>query len=164
VLQYPIGLLSDRMDRRKLIMALSALGGVVTLSGAVLPWSMSVLLTLGFLSGGLANPLYSLLVAFVNDYLEASDMAGASAGLLFIYGLGSIGGPLLTGWLMAELGSSAFFLFTGVLFLAIAGYALYRMSRGRARLFRRRFRALSPSASAVAVEAAVEDNSARNGS
>lgn len=164
VLQYPIGLLSDRMDRRKLIMALSALGGVVTLSGAVLPWSMSVLLTLGFLSGGLANPLYSLLVAFVNDYLEAADMAGASAGLLFIYGLGSIGGPLLTGWLMAELGSSAFFLFTGVLFLAIAGYALYRMSRGRARLFRRRFRALSPSASAVAVEAAVEDNSARNGS
>lgn len=157
VLQYPIGWVSDRQDRRSLIMVLSAAGAVVAFAGMILPWSMIFLASIAFFAGGIANPLYSLMVAYVNDYLESDQMAGASAGLLFIYGLGSIGGPLITGWLMALVGPSGFFLFIALLFTATALYALYRMSRGRVRLFRRRFRALSPSASAVAVEAAVED-------
>ncbi len=157
VLQYPIGWVSDRQDRRSLIMVLSAAGAVVAFAGMILPWSMIFLASIAFFAGGIANPLYSLMVAYVNDYLESDQMAGASAGLLFIYGLGSIGGPLITGWLMALVGPSGFFLFIALLFTATALYALYRMSRGRVRLFRRRFRALSPTASAVAVEAAVED-------
>ncbi len=157
VLQYPIGWVSDRQDRRSLIMVLSAAGAVVAFAGMILPWSMIFLASIAFFAGGIANPLYSLMVAYVNDYLESDQMAGASAGLLFIYGLGSIGGPLITGWLMALVGPSGFFLFIALLFTATAVYALYRMSRGRVRLFRRRFRALSPTASAVAVEAAVED-------
>lgn len=156
VLQYPIGWASDRLDRRQMILGLSAAGAVVGFAAMVLPWTMSVLFAIAFLSGGIANPLYSLMVAYVNDYLQSDEMAGASAGLLFIYGTGSIGGPLITGWLMALVGPPGFFLFIAILFTATAVYAFYRMSRGRVRLFRRRFRALSPNASAVAVEAAVD--------
>lgn len=156
VLQYPIGWASDRLDRRHLIFGLSAAGAVVGFAAMVLPWTMAILFAIAFLSGGIANPLYSLMVAYVNDYLQSDEMAGASAGLLFIYGTGSIGGPLITGWLMALVGPSGFFLFIAILFTATAVYAFYRMSRGRVRLFRRRFRALSPNASAVAVEAAVD--------
>ncbi|MGQ0611906.1 MAG: MFS transporter [Paracoccaceae bacterium] len=156
VLQYPIGWASDRLDRRQMILGLSAAGAVVGFAAMALPWTMSVLFAIAFLSGGIANPLYSLMVAYVNDYLQSDEMAGASAGLLFIYGTGSIGGPLITGWLMALVGPTGFFLFIAVLFTATAAYAFYRMSRGRVRLFRRRFRALSPNASAVAVEAAVD--------
>lgn len=156
VLQYPIGWASDRLDRRQMILVLSAAGAVVGFAAMVLPWTMSVLFAIAFLSGGIANPLYSLMVAYVNDYLQSDEMAGASAGLLFIYGTGSIGGPLITGWLMALVGPPGFFLFIAILFTATAVYAFYRMSRGRVRLFRRRFRALSPNASAVAVEAAVD--------
>ncbi len=156
VLQYPIGWISDRYERRNLIMVLAVCGAVVTFAGMIVPWNMTFLATIAFLAGGIANPLYSLMVAFVNDYLEADQMAGASAGLLFIYGLGSIGGPLITGWLMSIVGPSGFFLFIALLFTATALYAIYRMSRGPVRLFRRRFRALSPTASAVAVEAAVD--------
>ncbi len=156
VLQYPIGWASDRFDRRRIILVLAALGTLVTALGMVLPWNMGVLAAIAFLAGGIANPLYSLLVAYVNDYLEADQMAGASSGLIFIYGLGSIGGPLLTGYLMSLVGPSGFFLFIALLFAATTAYALYRMSRGRVRLFRRRFHALSPTASAVAVAAAVE--------
>ena len=163
VLQYPIGWASDRFDRRRMIMVLAAAGGVTALAGTLLPWSMPVLVGLAFVLGGIANPLYSLLVAYVNDYLEASEMAGASAGLLFIYGLGSIGGPLITGWMMHVVGPAGFFLFIGVLFVAIAGYALWRMGRGRVRLFRRRFRLLSPNASAVAVEALGEGGDTEHG-
>lgn len=156
VLQYPIGWVSDRYDRRNLIMILAVAGAIVGYAGMILPWSMVILAGIAFLAGGIANPLYSLMVAYVNDYLEADQMAGASAGLLFIYGLGSIGGPLITGWLMSHVGPSGFFLFIALLFTATAAYAIYRMSKGRVRLFRRRFRTLSPTASAVAVEATVD--------
>lgn len=155
VLQYPVGWASDRWDRRAMILWMSVAGALATSAGLVLSWNMVVLSGLGFLAGGIANPLYSLLVAYANDYLEESEMAGASAGLLFIYGLGSIGGPMVTGWLMGRVGPSGFFLFIAIMFLAIAAYALWRMTRGRRRLFRRQLRTLAPGASLVAVEAAI---------
>ncbi len=155
VLQYPVGWASDRWDRREMILWMSLAGAVATGGGLIFNWNMAVLSVLGFLTGGIANPLYSLLVAYVNDYLNESEMAGASAGLLFIYGLGSIGGPMGTGWLMGVVGPSGFFLFIATMFLAIAGYATWRMTRGRRRLFRRRLRTLAPFSSPVAVEASI---------
>jgi MFS family permease len=100
VLQYPIGWLSDRMDRRILIVGASALGAVVCLAGIVFGHVFPVLLVVGALSGGLAQPLYALLIAYTNDYLEYEDMAGASGGLLFVNGIGAIIGPLAMGRLM----------------------------------------------------------------
>lgn len=155
VLQYPVGWASDRLDRREMILWMALAGAVSTAGGLIFNWNMAVLSILGFLAGGIANPLYSLLVAYVNDYLNESEMAGASAGLLFIYGLGSIGGPMGTGWLMGVVGPSGFFLFIAVMFLAIAGYATWRMTRGRRRLFRRRLRTLAPFSSPVALEASI---------
>jgi MFS family permease len=161
VLQFPIGWASDRFDRRRLILALTAAGAVVSLAGAILPWHMAVLVTIGFLLGGISNPVYSLLVAYVNDYLDNTEMAGASAGLLFINGLGAIGGPVITGWFMQQVGPPGYFLFMGLLFAGIAGYAAWRMSRRHAQLFvRRGFRPISPAASSVAVEAAMEERAA----
>lgn len=157
VLQYPIGWISDRLDRRQIILALAVAGTVTMMLGMTLGWSLPVLVMIGFLSGGITNPLYSLLVAYVNDYLDGPEMAGASAGLMFINGLGAIGGPVITGWFMAQIGPRGYFLFMLILFLALALYAFWRMGRGRARaLFRGRFRPLSPTASVVAVEAAIE--------
>ncbi len=164
VLQYPVGWASDRLDRRSLIMWLAAFGAAVTFCGMILSWTLPVLVTIAFLSGGVSNPIYSLLVAYVNDYLDAAEMAGASAGLLFINGLGAIGGPLLTGWFMGYFGPEGYFLFMSLLFGGIAVYALWRMSRRRAQVFvRSRFRALSPSASSVAVEASIEDRATHPG-
>lgn len=123
----------------------------------VLPWSLPVLMLIGFLSGGITNPVYSLLVAYVNDYLDGSEMAGASAGLMFINGLGAIGGPVITGWFMHQFGPSGYFMFMLVLFAFLTLYTSFRMTRRRAQaLFRGRFRTLSPTASAFAVEAAIE--------
>lgn len=157
VLQYPIGWMSDRLDRRHLILGLAIAGSAVMIIGIVSTWSLPILVLIGFLSGGVTNPLYSLLVAYVNDYLDTSEMAGASAGLMFINGLGAIGGPLITGWFMAQMGPTGYFVFIMILFAFMALYAFWRMNRRQTRaLFRGRFRALSPTASAVAVEAAIE--------
>ena len=131
VLQYPLGWLSDRMDRRLLIMGVAATGGVGALAGMGLSGQFGALLVSGFITGGMTNPLYSLLIAHTNDFLEHDDMPAAAGGLVFINGLGAIAGPLLTGWLMGEgvLGPSGFFLYMAVLLLALGAYAAWRATQ-----------------------------------
>jgi MFS family permease len=129
VLQYPIGWLSDRMDRRILIVGASAIGAVVCLVGIVLGHVFPVLLAVGALSGGLAQPLYALLIAYTNDYLDYEDMPAASGGLLFVNGIGAIIGPLAMGILMEALGPGGFWLFMAAVLVALTGYGLWRMTQ-----------------------------------
>jgi MFS family permease len=127
LLQYPIGWISDRMDRRALIVIVSVIGFAGSILGMVLGHEYTLLLVSAFVVGGMANPLYSLLIAHTNDFLEHEDMAAASGGLIFINGLGAILGPVITGWMMGTaLGPGGFYLFTAVLFGALAFYAAYR--------------------------------------
>ncbi len=127
--QYPIGWASDRMDRRRLILGLAAVGAVTMGAGTALAGWFPAVLVLGFVIGGVANPLYSLAIAYVNDYLQPEDMAAASAGLLFLNGVGAIGGPLAVGWMMELIGPGGFFLFLAVLLTLMALYAAWRMTR-----------------------------------
>ncbi|WP_299657517.1 MFS transporter [uncultured Tateyamaria sp.] len=129
LLQYPIGWISDRMDRRTLILGVAAMGGVGSLIGLILGGSFAMLLVSAFLVGGMSNPLYSLLLAHTNDFLDHDDMAAASGGLVFINGLGAVFGPLIVGALMETVGPSGFYMFTGVLFAALVSYAAYRATQ-----------------------------------
>ncbi|EEB86519.1 major facilitator superfamily protein [Roseobacter sp. GAI101] len=127
LLQYPIGWISDRMDRRLLIVITSIIGAAGSILGMMMGHVFPVLLIAAFVVGGMSNPLYSLLIAHTNDFLEHEDMAAASGGMLFINGLGAILGPVITGWMMGTaLGPGGFYLFTAVLFIVLAVYATYR--------------------------------------
>lgn len=134
ILQYPLGWMSDRMDRRYLIMIVSAVAGAGSVMGMLMGGQFVALLISAFIIGGLANPLYSLLIAYTNDYLEHDDMAAASGGLVFINGLGAIAGPLIMGWLMGPgvFGPPGFFLFMAALLFAMSIYAFYRSTQRRA--------------------------------
>ncbi|WP_299376738.1 MFS transporter [uncultured Tateyamaria sp.] len=129
VLQYPIGWLSDRLDRRLLIVAVSALGVTGSVLGMVLGGNFALLLGSAFLVGGMSNPLYSLLIAHTNDFLDHDDMAAASGGLVFLNGLGAVAGPLIVGALMENVGPGGFYLFTAILFAILVAYATYRMTQ-----------------------------------
>jgi len=158
VLQMPIGWLSDRMDRRVLILVVAGLGGIAAFGAMVLAGSYASLLVLTFVIGGMANPLYALIIAYTNDFLEHEQMAGASGSLIFINGIGAIAGPLMTGWLMGLIGPNGFFAFIGLLLLAIAGYALYRATQRPAPAVDETaaYAPILPSATPVAMEAAQE--------
>lgn len=155
IAQYPIGWLSDRMDRRVVVFWLACLGAVVLLVPVLFDVPFVVLVMVGAVGGGVSNPLYSLLLAYVNDYLDKTDMAAASAGLMFINGLGAIMGPIITGWLMGAMGPSGFFLYMAILFAALAGYTVWRMTQRRQTPeVTAGFTPVSPGASVVSVEAA----------
>ncbi|MFZ5751880.1 MAG: MFS transporter [Pseudomonadota bacterium] len=155
VFQYPIGWASDRMDRRALILALAGVGAVVTLGVAAIDAPFWLLVLVGMETGAISNPLYSLIIAYVNDYLGKDDMAAASAGLLFVNGVGAIAGPIVTGWLMGRIGPPGFFVFMGGLFALLALYAGWRMTR-RAAAPAGAYVPVSPNATPVAVEAAYD--------
>ena len=157
LMQYPIGWFSDYIDRRVVILIVAAVGGVMSLVGFLFDHYFGVLLVAAFVIGGTSNPLYSLLIAYTSDYLEADDMAAASGGLIFINGMGAIMGPLVTGWMMDVFGTQAFFMVIAVLMLTLTGYAGYRMTqRSRDGIEDGAYAAVMPSASPVAVEVASE--------
>ncbi len=157
VLQYPVGWLSDRIDRRQVIMGLSAIASVAMLVAALVPLPFGALIVVALLLGGITNPVYALLIAYTNDFLPREDMAAASAGLIFLNGFGAIFGPLITGWLMETTGPRGFFLFIAVLYVGLTGYALWRMTRRAAPSVSGAFRGMTPGASPLAVEAVLSE-------
>lgn len=158
LLQYPIGWISDRMDRRYLVIIVSAIGAAGSVLGMLMGHQFTFLLVSAFVVGGMSNPLYSLLIAHTNDFLEHEDMASASGGLIFINGLGAISGPIITGYMMDTVGPGGFYLFTAVLFVALVVYAAYRSTRRPSIPTEEtgHYVPISPSATATAVEYAQE--------
>jgi MFS family permease len=158
VLQYPIGWLSDQMDRRKLIFGAAVLGAVSCAVGWVTGGGLWPLMAAAFFAGGVTTPLYALFLAYTNDSLSAEEMPAASGGLVFTFGLGAILGPLATGWAMQGLGPFAFWLVLSATFGFIALYALYRMTQRVVVPVEKTESYLNvlPTSSPVAVEAAGE--------
>jgi MFS family permease len=129
ITQYPIGWLSDRMDRRGLIAIVAAIGGGGAMIGFLSNGDFTLILVAAFLMGGTSNPLYSLLLAHTNDFLEHEDMAAGSGGLIFINGLGAVLGPLITGYVMGVFGPSGFYMILVILFATLAIYTGYRSTQ-----------------------------------
>ena len=134
VLQYPIGALSDRFDREKVILAVAATAaGAAALIAAAGTPAFWVLLGLGFVTGGLSSPLYPLSVAETNDWIEADKLVAAGAGLVLAYSLGASVGPLAGSLAMEGLGPRGLFAFAAAVLAALAACALYRVLTGLAK-------------------------------
>lgn len=129
VFQYPVGWLSDRMDRRILIIVLTGVSSLAALMAVWFNQSLTFLILVAFVIGGGSNPLYSLLIAYANDYMETDQMSSASGGLLFLNGVGAMGGPILVGYLMAQFGLSSFFIFIALWMAIICVYGCYRITQ-----------------------------------
>ncbi|WP_370213016.1 MFS transporter [Roseovarius sp.] len=158
LVQYPVGWLSDRMDRRMVILVGALIIGIGATIGMFLGDIFVMLCVAALLIGGLSNPLYSLLIAYTNDFLEHDDMAAAAGGMVFINGLGAVAGPVITGWIMGYFGAWGFFMFIAVLGYAIAIYAAYRMTQRALPSSHETdsYAVVYPSASPMAVEMAQE--------
>lgn len=129
--QYPIGWVSDRMDRRTIIMLLSAAAAAVCAAILAGGFYVSQLMLISLMTafGVISLPIYSLVVAHANDHLQKDQVLGASAKLVLMYGVGSIIGPILAGALMSRIGGEGFLIYMIVVHAALAAFALWRRHR-----------------------------------
>lgn len=133
VFQWPVGALSDRFDRRVVLLGVSAAAGVTAI--ALIPAASAGAITLsavGFISGGLAMTLYPLSLAHTNDWLDPKDITAASSALVMVQGAGAVLGPIGTGLLMDAFGPNGFALYIAALCAALCLYALHRIRRREA--------------------------------
>ncbi len=129
VLQYPLGIYSDRLDRRLIILVATLGSALAALYLAFFAggdeWRNFVGI---FIFGAFAMPLYSLCSAHANDHAGEGEHALVSAGMLFFWSCGAIIGPLFASVLLQVFGPQALFLYTAVILLAFMGYTALRMS------------------------------------
>jgi len=128
--QYPIGRVSDHMDRRTVIAVVCTL--VMLLAGTIAAFRdlpHALFLALAALFSGFALTIYSLSVSHVNDKLEPAQMVAASSSLLLVNGTAAVMGPVLAGSLMAAFGPTAYFKTLAALAGALAIFDLWRKSR-----------------------------------
>jgi MFS family permease len=156
IFQYPIGWVSDKMDRRFLIFLISAASATGSASAYFAGGYFFALVFAAFLVGGLTNPLYSLLIAHANDFIEYEDMASAAAGLLFVNGVGAVSGPIIIGYAMNAFGPEIFFVIIALLMATLAIYAGYRMTQRATVSDTSSYAAVLPNSTGVAVEIAQE--------
>ena len=126
-MQWPIGHISDRIGRRRTII-LSSLGsltaGVVALG---LSPDSAALVGAMFVLGGLSYPLYSLALSHVVDVLPPGEAVTGSVAVVFLYGIGAIGGPIGASLAMDVIGPSGFFWSIAAVHLAIGVYGVARL-------------------------------------
>ena len=128
VAQIPFGRLSDRIDRRQVMIGLAAFSAVVGLLIVVInPSAGWVMYVLFGLYGLAANPLYPIAVAHANDFAKDGDFAKIAGGMLFILGVGLAIGPAIASVLMSSIAPMALFIITAIFHACVAGFAFMRM-------------------------------------
>lgn len=126
--QWPVGRLSDRMDRRYVLIGLCLVAGVVsTLIAAFEPNTALLVISLAAVLGFAAQPAYSIAAAHAYDHVKADGFVEASSGLLLANGIGSTIGPITAAVLMGKMGPNGMFVMIAVVEFALAGYIVYRI-------------------------------------
>jgi len=129
-LQFPIGSLSDRFDRRIVITCLLIVASITSFSFGMLTLSYWPMMITVSLVGGFVFILYSLSICHTNDFLSSDEMVGASGGLLLVYSVAAVIGPMVCGYAMDLLGEKGFPFYFAAISLSGALFSIYRMIVG----------------------------------
>ena len=141
--QWPIGYYSDRHDRRIIIIGCTFASTILCIlaiisSGASLE-QMYLASSVGMdkvmffifstLYAGFALPIFTLNLAYVNDFIQKEKFVAAGAGLQIIFGLGAMGGPILCSVFMKIYGVNGFFVYLALFHLIIGLFGMYRITK-----------------------------------
>lgn len=128
--QLPVGWLSDRTDRRAVLIGLALIAAVVDLFFLInQPRDVTTVLIGSAIFGAMIFAMYPVVIAHANDHADAGSFLKISSGLLLIFGAGSIAGPLLGGGLMALTGPDSLFAATLISHVGTASFAAWRMTK-----------------------------------
>lgn len=128
VVQWPLGRLSDRMDRRKVIAIVALIAADIAATLAYIrPENFLVLLILSALLGGVIFPLYAISIALVNDFMKPEKIVAASGTVALCAGIGSTLGPFMVSMVMEKFGIDSFFWFVSGTFLLLGALGAHRI-------------------------------------
>ena len=130
LIQFPLGRLSDRMDRRRVLLACAIGAAVIGIIMAVIhPRAPAAVTILTILFGAMIYPMYALTVAHANDFAAPDEFVKVAGGLLLLYGIGTMLGPLAAAYGMETLAPEGLFAFTAAVHIVIIAYVVFRMTR-----------------------------------
>ncbi len=125
--QYPLGYLSDRFSRRRVVLVTATAAVVIASVAAIASPTGPWLFVLAAVFGSLAFPMYALAVSMINDVMPPHQLVGAAAGIIFVYAIGSIVGPIAVSVLMQIGGPVGYFWGLAMSFVPLVLYALVRI-------------------------------------
>ena len=143
IFQWPIGYYSDKTDRRIIIIICTFISAffcilLITASGSSLQ-NMYLAISIDaskimffayiVLYAGMAVPLFTLNLAYVNDYIPKEKFVSAGGGMQIIFGIGAMTGPMICSLLMQKFGSNGFFIHLLFFHLMIGAFGLYRITK-----------------------------------
>ena len=142
IFQWPVGFISDKMDRRKVIvyssiisaffafLAIASFGTAAEVMYLSIDWETNKTMFFIFVTifAGFSLPIYAINIAHTNDYIPKEKFVAAGGGLQLVMGLGAIGGPITCVIFMDNFGPSGFFIFLIILQIVISVFGFYRMS------------------------------------
>ncbi len=133
IIQWPLGYLSDRVNRLRLITFISVLIAGLTLAMNLpilhIPLPVYLILFLGIVAASLLFTLYPLSVAIANDNVSAEKRVSLSAILLVLFGIGAGIGPLIASYFMQRFGGTGLYLFFFFGAFSVIGLNLLKASR-----------------------------------
>jgi MFS family permease len=130
LLQWPVGRLSDHVDRRWVLVAVGFTASAASV-GLVAAGSGPLLYAAAGVYGGVSFTVYSLCVAHTNEFADPSARVQTASGLLIAYSVGAVIGPILVGLLMGTFAPRAMFLHSAAVMGGLGLFALFRMTRRR---------------------------------
>ncbi len=128
VLQYPLGALSDRFDRRIVLIIATTGAAAAGIYLAAFAGSSATLNYMGiFVFGAFALPLYSLSAAHANDHASEGDYVMVAVGLTFFFSCGAMVGPAISSFLVEHYGAQSLFSYTTMVHVTLVVLTLWRM-------------------------------------
>ena len=130
ITQVPLGRLSDRIDRRYVLIGVAAAAIVVSLVITLLaPREPYVVIGLVTLFGSMIYPMYGLAVAHANDFAAPDDFVKIASGLLLLSGVGTMIGPVIGAFAMEWYRPEGLFSFISVAHVVLIAYTAFRLAR-----------------------------------
>lgn len=135
ILQYPLGHISDLIDRRLVLVALCfvavSISIALVISGQFFENKFLITSILFFILGGLIFTIYPICMNHTCDFIDPSHVIGAAQGMLLSYGIGSVIGPMIIAYFMDVVGAYGLFISFAIFILGLGFFTIIRMIESR---------------------------------